>query len=81
MGMGCASCHSALDAAKVPHKTTNKIAKGLSSAQPDLCYGCHDKTAFGKKTVHAAVGMGCTECHNPHSSKNVKLLRAARPTV
>jgi predicted CXXCH cytochrome family protein len=32
---------------------------------------------FEKKFVHAAVGMGCTGCHNPHASKNEKLLPAA----
>ena len=74
--MGCATCHSGIDATKVPHKKTNKIEKGLSSGQPDLCYGCHDKSAFGKKNVHAAVSMGCTGCHDPHSSKNAKLLKA-----
>lgn len=76
MDMGCATCHGGIDAAKVPHKQTNKIAKGLTSEQPDLCYGCHDKSAFAKQNVHAAVGMGCTGCHNPHSSKNAKLLKA-----
>jgi predicted CXXCH cytochrome family protein len=79
--MGCATCHSGIDASKVPHKKTNKIDKGLSSEQPDLCYGCHDKAAFGKKNVHAAVSMGCTGCHNPHSSKNAKLLKAEAPDL
>lgn len=76
MDMGCATCHSGIDARKVPHKKTNTLAKGLTSEQPDLCYGCHDKTLFEKKNVHAAVGMGCTGCHNPHSSGNAKLLIA-----
>lgn len=79
--MGCPTCHVGIDASKVPHKMTNAIARGLSADQPDLCYGCHDKAAFSKKNVHAAVGMGCTGCHNPHSSKNAKLLIAEPPDL
>ncbi len=79
MEMGCATCHGGIDASKVPHRKKNKIARGLTSEQPDLCYGCHDKALFAKKNVHAAVSMGCTSCHNPHSSKNAKLLKAEVP--
>ena len=80
--MGCPTCHTAIDASKIPHKTTNKIAKGLSSKQPDLCFNCHDKTKFQKKTVHAAIEMvGCTGCHNPHSSAKQKLLRSEPPEL
>ncbi len=77
----CTSCHAGIDAKVVPHRKTNNSAKGLSSKQPDLCYGCHDKTVFTRKNVHAAVGMGCTGCHNPHSSKNAKLLVAEAPDL
>jgi|OpeIllAssembly_1097287.scaffolds.fasta_scaffold51637_2 DmsE family decaheme c-type cytochrome len=81
LGMGCLTCHSAIDASAMPHKKTNTIARGLTAEQPDLCYGCHDAAMFGKKTVHAAVGMGCTGCHNPHSSKQDKLLIAEQPDL
>jgi predicted CXXCH cytochrome family protein len=81
LSMGCPTCHTAIDAKGVPHKTTNKIAKGLSSEQPDLCYGCHDKALFSKTFVHAAVGMGCTGCHNPHAGRNARLLTAAPPDL
>ena len=81
VAMGCPSCHTAIDASDIPHKKTNKVAKGLSADQPDLCYGCHDKSMFEKKNVHAAVGMGCTGCHNPHASTNPKLLSAALPDL
>jgi predicted CXXCH cytochrome family protein len=79
VAMGCASCHTGIDASDVPHKMTNNRARGLSAEQPELCYGCHDKSMFEKKVVHAAVGMGCTGCHNPHASKNPKLLTAEIP--
>lgn len=81
LNLGCTTCHDAINAKTVPHKKTGKIAKGLSAEQPDLCYGCHDKSAFAHKTVHAAIGMGCTGCHNPHSSKNTKLLIATPPDL
>ena len=80
--MGCPSCHSGIaEANKVPHRKTNTITKGLSAEQPELCYSCHDKAKFTKKTVHAAVGMGCSGCHNPHASNNNKLLVAAVPDL
>ncbi len=79
--MGCTACHTGLDARTVPHKVTNKIANGLSGQQPDLCYGCHDNAMFTKKTVHPALDMGCTACHDPHSSQNAKLLKANPPEL
>jgi predicted CXXCH cytochrome family protein len=79
--MGCPACHTGIDASKVPHKKTNAIAHGLSADQPELCYGCHDKAAFSKSNVHPAVAMGCTGCHNPHSSPNAKLLKSEAPEL
>lgn len=79
--MGCTACHTGIDATRVPHRITNKVPKGLSAEPPELCYGCHDRKIFEKKTVHPALGMGCTACHNPHSSKNEKLLVAMPPDL
>jgi len=79
--IGCVACHTAIDARDIPHKNTGKTVKGLSSDQPELCFGCHDKSMFQKKTVHAAISMGCTVCHNPHSSKNEKLLVDGLPDL
>ncbi len=81
VAMGCESCHTAIDASDIPHKKKNKIAKGLSAEQPDLCFGCHDKAQFSKPNVHAALSMGCTSCHNPHASKHAKLLSSPMPDV
>lgn len=76
VNMGCAICHSGVDAGDIPHKFS--APKGLSAEQPDLCYGCHDKKKFYGPTIHAPVGIGsCTGCHNPHRSDNAKLLIAA----
>ncbi len=79
--MGCPACHSGINGRTVPHKKTNALAKGLSSEQPDLCYGCHDQGMFTRSNVHPAVGMGCTGCHFPHSSKNAKLLTSKPPAL
>lgn len=79
--MGCPACHTAIDAKALPHKKTSGVSKGLSAELPELCYGCHDKGQFTKKNVHAAVGMGCTACHNPHSSNNAKLLSSEVPDL
>lgn len=79
--MGCTACHEGIDASVVPHKKTTKFAKGLSADQPELCFNCHDKKDFTRKTVHPALEMGCTSCHNPHSSKIPKLLTAEPPKL
>jgi predicted CXXCH cytochrome family protein len=79
--MGCPACHTAIIAGSMPHKKKNSLPRGLSSDQPDLCYGCHDQTMFTRSNVHPAVSMGCTGCHNPHSSKNAKLLNTPSPAL
>jgi len=80
--MGCQTCHSALDVSNMPHKSTNKIAKGLTAELPDLCFGCHDKTKFAGAVIHAPVGVGmCTSCHSPHQSNNEKLLLNQAPDL
>lgn len=71
--MGCTGCHTGVDASNIPHVFKGK--KGLSSAPPELCFGCHDKSAFTKKDVHPPVAAGdCLSCHTPHSGPNESLL-------
>lgn len=72
--LGCAKCHNALDASSVPHKSTGKFPQGLAAKGAELCYECHEKEPFAKKTRHAALAGGCTGCHDAHSSKHEKLL-------
>lgn len=79
--MACISCHTGINAKSVPHKNQSAVAGGLSIEQPELCYGCHDEALFMKSNLHAALGMGCTACHNPHSSKNAKLLSMEVPDL
>lgn len=65
---GCSYCHDA----------TSKSE--LIAEQPGLCYSCHNDYSVDFKYVHGPVASGyCTFCHNPHSSKEKKLLtREAR---
>jgi predicted CXXCH cytochrome family protein len=75
LDMGCDACHVGKHAGEKP-------APKLTAPVPDLCYTCHDKTAFDKKTLHAPVASGmCGSCHNPHSSGNPKLLMTAVPDL
>ncbi len=81
VGLGCPSCHSAIGSPKVPHAKTAANRFGLSTDQPDLCYGCHDRAPFAGKTVHPPLGTGCTNCHDPHSSPYKKLLVKQVPAL
>jgi len=59
----CSECH--------------KINEGytLQEKLPALCFNCHDNYGMKFKVLHGPVALGeCTICHNPHSSKNEKLL-------
>lgn len=74
--MGCNSCHTQ------PHDKKAKIPKGLSAESPELCFQCHDKTKFTKKTVHPPVAGGmCNSCHNVHSTDNPKILLSPMPEL
>ena len=81
VAMGCESCHSAVDASAVPHKMTGRNPKGLGSKMRDLCYGCHDRSSFMKNTVHGAIILGCTTCHDPHASAHARLLKEDVPAL
>ncbi|SPP99718.1 hypothetical protein NBG4_110021 [Candidatus Sulfobium mesophilum] len=79
---GCSVCHSAIDAADIPHKKKNTITKGLAAEVPALCFQCHDKKKFENTTIHPPVKDGmCLACHSPHNSDNGKLLQSAVPDL
>lgn len=66
----CTVCHEV-------HYAT-KQEKMLRESQNDTCLGCHAdlKKAVTDKTHHPLPEdvLTCTSCHNPHGSKNAKLL-------
>lgn len=64
-GVACESCHSTVSAEHPPEIVPVK-------ADTDYCGSCHTTTlSEWRKTGHAAVGVGCMDCHNPHSQKNL----------
>lgn len=79
VSMGCQSCHSAVDAAEVPHAFTNRNPKGLAARIKDICFTCHDRKLFTGTTVHAALMLGCTSCHDPHVSDHAHVLKEEIP--
>ena len=73
-GDNCADCHAPTDKAG---KCKSTLAKGwkLKSDEPGLCRDCHPRE--GNKPQHPVIdSMGCTPCHDPHSSNNLHLLKA-----
>lgn len=62
-GVGCTTCHSI---------HASKAHDLLVSAQPGLCYGCHQSVAPDfSKPAHHRVNEGllsCSDCHNPHGT-------------
>jgi len=71
----CADCHVPSDQAG---KCKSPLAKGwkLKSKEPDLCRDCHPQD--GKTPLHPVIdSLGCTPCHDPHSSDTPHLLKAA----
>ncbi|MCF6342569.1 MAG: hypothetical protein L3J31_07180 [Bacteroidales bacterium] len=59
----CASCHD-----------QGQMGK-LLEPMPGLCYQCHEDFADQFEVLHGPVGGGfCTECHNPHLTKDKHLL-------
>lgn len=60
----CAACHD------------EQSLGTMTEAQPELCYMCHEDLSANYAYLHGPVAGGyCTSCHDPHSSKNEKLLR------
>jgi predicted CXXCH cytochrome family protein len=67
---GCGVCHQ---------QTGDKHAFTMPISGADLCTTCHPNVE-NDKTVHGALKLGaqaCTACHDPHSSANEHLLKAA----
>ena len=65
----CSICHE---------KNDRKAPGKVSIAGNELCYGCHEEfaTIMKAKYKHAPATSNCIGCHNPHDSKQRKLLYA-----
>ncbi len=64
-GVACESCHGETSAEHPPEIVPVK-------ADTEYCGSCHTTTlSEWRKTGHAAVDVGCMDCHNPHSQKNL----------
>jgi predicted CXXCH cytochrome family protein len=75
VAIGCAACHSELDASTTPHRSRGPAPKGLAAEPPALCMSCHESKLFEGKVVHGPVAAGlCTGCHDPHGSDNTAML-------
>lgn len=64
-GVSCEACHG---------KTTDNHPPEIVPVKADTeyCGSCHTTTLNEwRKTGHAAVDVGCMDCHNPHSQKNL----------
>lgn len=73
---GCKTCHEQLDTSTKRHKSKGKFALGLTAEPPALCLDCHENELFKGKVVHGPVAAGkCMDCHDPHGSDNVGLLK------
>jgi predicted CXXCH cytochrome family protein len=77
----CMDCHTNMDGTKTPHQYTGKFRFGLGSEEPKLCLSCHAKVVAKKINTHKAIERGCTVCHDPHSSRHKKLLKATVSTL
>jgi len=67
--MNCAQCHD-------PHgMDMMKPARGLAMARMnESCGECHREQTRPRVFEHEALRDGCTVCHQPHGSINVKML-------
>lgn len=75
VAMGCDSCHTGTHMGERP-------APKLIVDVPDLCFNCHDRSQFEKKTLHAPVAGGmCGTCHDPHGGSNPRMLSATVPDL
>jgi predicted CXXCH cytochrome family protein len=63
-GVSCEACHGVVDPKNHPPGSVP------IRADTDYCGTCHTTTlGEWRLTGHASAGVGCTDCHDPHSQK------------
>jgi DmsE family decaheme c-type cytochrome len=71
--MECSSCHN------VHGTITEKLIP--ESSVNELCYRCHMDKRGPFLWEHAPVRESCLNCHKPHGSNNIRLLRIREPRL
>jgi DmsE family decaheme c-type cytochrome len=73
--MSCSNCHN-------PHGGFLTRQLRSTSAQDQVCFGCHTDKAGPFVFEHAPVKTeGCVVCHTPHGSSNPRLLKRSQVNV
>jgi DmsE family decaheme c-type cytochrome len=69
-GLACVACH-------MVHTKQDRVL--TRQTQPEVCFACHksERAQIHKISTHplAAGKMACADCHNPHGSTGVSLMR------
>jgi len=69
-GLACVSCHEI-------HAFNDRVRD--KRTQPDVCFKCHkEQRAQINRPSHHPIAegkMACSDCHNPHGTAGVKLMR------
>lgn len=64
-GVSCEACHGPVDAGHPPAIVSTR-------AESEYCGTCHTTTQHEwRLTGHARAGVGCMDCHDPHSQQNL----------
>ena len=82
-GGDCLTCHNP-HASDIPHLLTQQVRQLCKTCHPDKTNGKHILGGYGFGDNHPIMGkldpshkgqeLGCTSCHNPHSSGKKSLL-------